>query len=391
MKIIEINSMNFGSTGKIMLGIAEVARIDGDKIWTYNPDGRTQKKEILENHTIGNRYERFISAKINYFAGKQGALNLIGTYKFLSELEQIKPDIIHFHNLHSNYINFALLFKYINKNNIKVVWTLHDCWAFTGHCPYFDIVQCKKWISGCYSCPMIHQYPATKWDNSRREYNRKRKIFTSVKNMLIVTPSQWLADLTRDSFLNKYPVEVIYNGIDLSIFQPRDSDFRNKYRVENKFIILGVAFSWGIRKGQDRFEKLAEKLDERFQIVLVGIDEKNIKSDKIICITKTDNQQQLAEIYTAADVLLNPTREDNFPTVNIEALACGTPVLSYGAGGSAEAFDEKSGMIVSDDTIVENLESLYKENFKEEDCIIQGKKFDQNMKFREYINIYHSI
>lgn len=391
MKIVELNSMNFGSTGKIMLGIAEVARIEGDEVWTYNPDGRTQKKGILENYTIGSRYERFISAKINYFTGKQGALNLIGTYKFLSKLEQIKPDIIHFHNLHSNYINFALLFKYINKNNIKVVWTLHDCWAFTGQCPYFDIVQCEKWISGCYSCPMIHQYPATKWDNSRREYSRKKKIFTSVKNMLIVTPSQWLADLTRDSFLNKYPVEVIYNGINLSIFQPRFSDFRNKYRIENKFIILGVAFSWGIRKGQDRFEKLAEKLDERFQIVLVGINGKDVKSDKIICITKTDNQQQLAEIYTAADVLLNPTREDNFPTVNIEALACGTPVLSYGAGGSAEAFDKKSGTIVSDDTVVETLKKLYKENLKKENCIIRAKQFDQNKKFKEYVDLYRTL
>ena len=389
MKIVEINSINWGSTGKIMLGIAEIA--SEDMIWTFNPAGRTQKKGIKKNYTIGNRYERFISEKINYFSGKQGALNLLGTYKFLKELDKIQPEIIHLHNIHSNYINFELLFRYIKKNNIKVVWTLHDCWAFTGHCPYFDIVQCNKWKTECHSCQMIHEYPATKWDSSTREYNRKKKMFTSVQNMIIVAPSQWLADLTRKSFLSKFPVQVIFNGIDLKIFHPCVSNFRKKYAIENKFIILGVAFSWGVRKGQDRFEKLAEKLDERFQIVLVGINKEDVKSNRIICITKTDNQQQLAEIYTEADVFLNPTREDNFPTVNIESLACGTPVLSYGAGGSAEAFDEKCGMIVSDDTIVRVLEKLYKNNFKEADCIMRGKQFDQNIKFKEYVELYHKV
>ena len=209
--------------------------------------------------------------------------------------------------------------------------------------------------------------------------------------MTIVTPSKWLSGLVNRSYLNKYPIKVINNGIDLEVFQPCNSDFREKYGLKDKFIILGVALSWGMSKGQDRFEKIAEKLDERFQIILVGIKRQDVNSNRIICIAKTDSQKQLAEIYTAADVFLNPTREDNFPTVNIEALACGTPVLSYGAGGSAEAFDEKSGMIVSDDTVVESLEKLYKENFEEEDCIMQGEKFNQNMKFKEYIKLYQNL
>lgn len=392
MKIVEINSMNFGSTGKIMLGIAEVAREAGIQVWTFSPDGRSQKKDIKGNASIGNRYERFISEKINYYTGKQGALNLIGTSKLLSTLKKIKPDIIHLHNIHSNFVNWEMLFEYINEYKVKVVWTLHDCLPFTGHCPYFDIVQCEKWKTSCYDCPMVHEYPATRFDMSKSEYSRKKRIFTTVDDMIIVTPSQWLANLVGESFLGKYDIHVIQNGIDLDVFYPHKSDFRNHYGIkEDKFVILGVAFSWGYRKGLDRFELLAEKIDDRFQILLVGIEKCKVKSNKIICISKTDSQSQLAEIYSSANVLLNPTREDNFPTVNIEALSCGLPVLSYGAGGSAEAFNAESGMIVNDSNVIETLERMYEQPYSKENCIVQGKKYDQNEKFKEYVDLYNQM
>lgn len=392
MRIVEVNSFNFGSTGRIMLGIAEVAREKGYNVWTFNPAGKSQKKNITGNYSIGNRYERNISSKICYYIGGNGKFNIIGTKRFLSELDNIKPDIIHFHNLHSNYLNLEMLFHYIKKRRINVVWTLHDCWSFTGHCPYFDIVGCEKWKEECYACPMIHEYPATKWDSSTKEFRRKKELFTNIEDMTIVTPSQWLANLVSESFLKDYPVRVIFNGINLSNFHPRTSNFRARYKIaKDKFIILGVAFSWGTRKGQDRFELLAKKLDNRFQIVLVGIDEKNVNSDNIICIPKTDNQEQLAEIYTAADVFLNPTREDNFPTVNVEALSCGLPVISYGAGGSAEAFDEQSGMIADDENIADVLNRLYDKPIDRENCLLRGREFDERVKFQEYIELYEKI
>lgn len=390
-KIVEINSFNFSSTGNIMVGIARVAQASDYNIITYSPNGRSQKRGIEDHYYIGSIIERRLSDKINFYTGNQGSLNFFGTKAFLKELDRFQPDIIHLHNLHSNYINLRLLFNYINKHNISVIWTLHDCWSFTGHCPYFDIVGCNKWKTGCYDCEMYTEYPATKFDNSKEMYNRKKRLFTGVKDMTIVTPSQWLADLVQKSYLGKYPIKVIFNGIDLNKFKPRVSNFRNKYDLEEKFIILSVAFSWGFRKGQDRIEKLADILDARFQVVMVGITEDKVSSNNVICIPRTDNQEQLAEIYTAADVLLNPTREDNFPTVNIEALACGTPVLSYGAGGSAEAFDEKSGMIVNDDSILEVLDKLYLNNFSSEDCLKRGKQFDQKDKFQEYVKLYDSV
>ena len=391
MKIVEINSYNFASTGNIMLGIAECARNAGHEVYTFNPDGRSMRKNVPGNFAIGNRYERALSSKINYYTGNHGALHFWGTYNFLRELDRIQPDIIHMHNLHCDYINIGMLVSYINKHHVKAVWTLHDCWSFTGHCPYFDIVACDKWKVSCNKCPMYHDYPASKWDNSVSQYKKKKKWFTSIEDLTIVTPSRWLADLVKESYLNKYETKVIYNGLNMTIFKSTESNFREKYHLEDKFIILGVAFSWGERKGQDRFERLAAILDKRYQIVLVGINKENVSANNIICIPKTNNQVELAEIYTAADVLLNPTREDNFPTVNIEALACGTPVLSYGAGGSAEAFDAQSGMLVSGETVVAVLDKLYSDNFDKSACVERGKEFEQNLKYKEYIDLYLEV
>ncbi len=389
--VVEINSFNFGSTGNIMLSIAESAREHGYEVFTFNAHGNTQKRDIQGNYTIGNHMERQLCSKINYFTGMEGALNYLGTLRFLSKLDEINPSIIHFHNLHSNYINLKMLFRYIQKRSIKVIWTLHDCFAFTGHCPYFDIAQCEKWKKQCYDCPMIRKYPAKFRDTSAKEYIRKKRIFTSIQDMTIVTPSMWLANHVSNSFLSKYPIKVINNGIDLKMFCPRNSAFRKEYHLENKFIILGVAMSWGERKGQDRFEWLAEKLDERFQIVLVGISQAEIGTEEIICIKRTESQQQLAEIYTSADLFLNPTREDNFPTVNIESLACGTAVLSYGAGGSAEAFDENSGRIVSDENVLDVLNRLYEKNYDVAECVRRGRQFGQDSKWEEYIVLYDEV
>ena len=222
-------------------------------------------------------------------------------------------------------------------------------------------------------------------------YKKKKELFTGVKDMIIVTPSQWLKALVQQSFLQNYHVCCINNGIELNKFKPRKSDFREKYNLQDKFIILGCASSWGKRKGLDRFESLAAKLTSEYQIVLVGIDKTSVNSDKIVCISRTKDQISLAELYSSADVFLNPTREDNFPTVNIEALACGTPVLTYGAGGSAEAIDEKSGMIVTDENVVDVLYNIKKKNFNSDDCIKRSKCFNYIDKYIEYIQIYNSF
>lgn len=401
MKVAMINGGVFGSTGKIMFGIAEVLENNGGESFCASAVTATNKKREPKHkyYKIGTYYSRKLSVLLSRLTGRQNQYAKFATKKLLKKIERFNPAVIHLHNLHGDYINLPLLFNYIKKNNVKVVWTLHDCWAFTGHCPHFTMIKCDKWKTGCYKCPQYRDYPKSLFDNSKKMYRLKKLLFTDIKDMTIVTPSEWLAGLVKQSFLKNYPVKVINNGINLSVFKPTESNFRKKYGISSdKKILLGVAFGWGVRKGLDVFIELYNRLDaEKYQIVLVGTDKKTDKllPKGIISIHRTQNQTELAEIYTAADLFVNPTREDNYPTVNMESIACGTPVLTYRTGGSPEMVTEKTGSVVDCDDIAA-LESEVKRicettPFAKEDCIEQAKKFDENERFLEYANLYEEV
>lgn len=399
MKTVLINSCNFGSTGNIMLEIAETAENGGYTAAVCYPQSRdNSRKQKEKDFIIGTRFSRNIHLQLAGITGLNGCFSYFSTLKLLKKLDKLKPDIIHLHNLHNCYINLPLLFKYIKKHNIKTVWTLHDCWAFTGHCPHFDMIGCDKWKTGCYGCPQYKEYPKSLFDNSKIMYRLKRKWFSGVKNMTIVTPSEWLASLVKESYLKDYPVKVINNGIDLNVFKPTESDFRKKYALENKYIVLGVAFGWGRRKGLDVFIELARRLDkEKYKVVLVGTDDNvdKLLPENIISIHRTQNQTELAKIYSAADVFANPTREENYPTVNMEVLACGTPVVTFNTGGSPEMLDETCGAAVAKD----DADAMYNEiiricetkPYSVEACIKKAKGFDKNEKFGEYIRLYEVL
>ena len=396
MKILETNSVNFGSTGNIMLQIAEKTRKKGHCVYTSCAYGRSTKTKDTKSHIyIGNSLSRNIHSKLGFLTGFHGCFSIISTLNFLRKVDKIKPNIIHIHNIHSDYINIHLLFKYIKKRKIKTIWTLHDCWAFTGHCPYFDIANCNKWKLACCDCPQYRNYPSSFFDDSKKMHKLKKKWFTGVNDMTLVTPSKWLCELVKESFLKEYPVQVINNGINLSVFKPTYSDFRKKYNCENKFLLLGVAFGWGERKGLDVFIELSKRLDsEKYQIVLVGttneIDKRLPRS--IISIHRTQNQQELAEIYTAADLFVNPTREEVFGLVNAEALACGTPIVTFKTGGSPEVIDHTCGCVVEKNDInalISKVLYINKEKpYGEQNCVKRAKQFDKNNKFEEYMEIY---
>lgn len=397
MKILSINSVPYGSTAKIMLGISKVAKGVGGEVfmscgYSYHP-----MKEIKNRYIkIGGMISKKLHIIATQFTGLHGFFSRIATDNFLRKIKKIKPDIIHLHNLHGWYINLPKLFKYIKKNNIRIIWTLHDCWSFTGQCPHFDMIGCDKWKTGCYRCPQIHDYPKTYVDRSKLMYKKKKEWFTGIKDMTIVTPSQWLATLVKQSFLKEYPVQVINNGIDLSVFKPTESSFRKRYALEDKFILLGVAFGWGKRKGLDVFIELSKRLNENYQIVLVGTNDRVDKQlpDNIISIHRTQNQTELAEIYTAADVFVNPTREENYPTVNMEALACGTPVVTFKTGGSPEIIDETCGLVVEKndiDGLQKSIEDIYQNHpFTKENCLNKARNFDMNEKFAQYVAMYEA-
>ena len=344
MKILQINSVcGVGSTGRIATDLYKVSEEQGHQCKIAY--GRGTAPQGIDSIKIGSNLDNYMHVLKTRIFDKHGFGSVNATKKFIEEVKEYDPDVIHLHNIHGYYINIEILFNYLKEANKPVIWTLHDCWAFTGHCAYFDYVGCSKWKNGCNKCPQKEGYPTSKvFDNSKLNYEKKRELFTSVKNMTIVTPSKWLANLVKESFLGKYPVEVINNGIDLDIFKPTKSYFREQYGLEDKFIVLGVASVWEERKGLKYFVELSKELSDDYKIVVVGVTEKQKKElpNNILAITRTNNVKELAEIYTVADVFVNPTLEDNFPTTNLEALACGTPVISFNTGGSVESIDNKT-------------------------------------------------
>lgn len=393
--LVSINLGNFGSTGRIMAGISQVAESKGYTVYQAYPISRNIQQVKSHDITLNNFFWWRVNQKFAHWTGLNGYFNWWSTYKFLKKLDEIKPDILHLHNLHNSYINLPLLFNYIKRNNIKVVWTLHDCWAFTGHCPYFTLVKCDKWKTGCGKCQQLEIYPPTKWDTTAFLWNKKRQWFRGVKDMTLVTPSKWLADLVKQSFLKKYPVQVINNGIDLNVFKPTESVFRQQHNIASTDkLVLGVAMDWGRRKGLDVFVDLSKKLPKNYKIVLLGTNANIDKSlpDNILSIHKTHNVQELAAIYTAADVFVNPTREENFPTVNIEALACGTPIITFNTGGSPEILDEKCGSVVPCDDNEGLLQEIIRvcENrpYNKTDCLKRASQFNSILNFVKYLELY---
>lgn len=355
MRIFQINGGVFGSTGRIMFGIAEMARQQGHEVLCAAPITSTNRRQQPKDPyiKIGSYYGRCLNVLLARLTGLEGHFAVLPTLKLLAVIKRFAPDVLHLHSIHNSYLNLSMLFRFIKKHKIRVVWTLHDCWAFTGHCPHYEMVGCEQWKTNCKHCSLYRDYPISYIDNARIMHKCKKKWFLGIEDLTIVTPSQWLVDQVGQSFLKEYPIRVINNGIDTSIFKPTPSDFREKYHCKNKRIVLGVAFEWGIKKGLDVFIELAKRLDERFQIVLVGTNDQVDQQlpDNIISIHKTQDQHELAKIYTAADVFANPTREDNYPTVNLEAVACGTPVLTFKSGGSPECICENSGVVVEKDDV----------------------------------------
>ena len=389
MTIVQINSTcGVGSTGKICVGISELltdAHIENYILYSSRTNGYPLGIPCSDDLYI--KAQAF-KAKL---AGNYGFQSRKATQIMVSELERIHPDIVHLHNIHSHDCHIGMLFDYFKKKHTKLIWTFHDCWAFTGYCPHFTMVKCDKWKIECKRCVQRREYT---WIFDRsRELFEKKKEFLQGLDLTIVTPSQWLADLVCQSFLKGYPVKVINNGIDLSVFRPIESSFRKQNGLNNKKIVLGVSFEWGQRKGLDVFVDLAQRLPDDYQIVLVGTEEKTDKflPAGIFSIHRTQDQNELAAIYSAADVFVNPTREDNYPTVNLEAIACGTPVITFDTGGCRETVPDGCGIILGDCSTDELTNAIKKveserQQFKSA-CIRARERLSDKLRYEEVIEL----
>lgn len=402
MRIAQINMTPFGSTGRIMLQIAKTAQKAGMTARAYTTEfftinGRSPRVKEENLYYYGSFYENMVHNYLGKLLGRNGQFSYFGTKQLIRELKRFAPDIVHLHNLHCHCIHLPALFRYLKKSNVKVIWTLHDCWSFTGHCPHFDMYGCDKWKTGCHHCGQLKGYPKSYLDTSKQMYRKKQRWFTALQHMTLVTPSAWLAGLAKQSFLNKFPVKTIHNGIDLSIFKPTDSDFREKHGLQNKKILLGVSFGWSDKKGLDAFLELARRLSDEYRIVLVGTNEALDATlpSNVVSIHHTNNQQELAEIYSAADLFVNCTREDTFPTVNLEALACGTPIITFDTGGSPECVDATCGSVVKKNDVdameKEILRIFETQPFSKAACVMRAKCFDMQDKFNEYVDLYREV
>lgn len=390
MKLVQINTTcGSGSTGKICVAVSKLLTEKGIENYILYTSGDS-------DYPLGRKYMKPAEVKLqalqSRILGNYGFNSTRATGKLISMLEEIQPDVVHLHNLHGHNCNVQMLFQYLKKKKTKIYWTFHDCWAFTGYCPHYDMAGCDQWKTSCKNCLQKRKFS---WflDRSHDLFEKKKRLFTDL-DLTIITPSHWLAEQVKQSFLHTYDVKVIHNGIDLSLFTPRESDFRDRYGCRDKFIVLGVAFGWGPRKGLDVFCELAQRLDSRYQVVLVGTNPEVDKQlpDNIISIHRTQNQQELAEIYTAADVFVNATREETFPTTHLEALACGTPVLTFDTGGCSEMLDESCGLLVDKDDVNALGEKIYAMHsgtkYTAERCRTRARLFDAQVSFEKYVCNY---
>lgn len=399
-KLLQINTVaNSGSTGHIAEDIGNLAIANG---WeSYIAYGRNAQPSSSKLIRIGNKGDILFHVLVTRIFDLHGLASRYATKRFIKQIENIKPDVIQLHNIHGYYLNYKILFKYLANSEMPVVWTMHDCWAETGHCPYYTFVQCIVWQSkeGCKNCPQKNGYPkCVLFSNAAYNFKQKKKYFNLLAEtqLTIVTPSKWLSEEIAKSYLGHYRTVVINNGIDLNVFKPVLFE-KNTY--DGKFIILGVANVWDERKGINDFIKLTDFLKNDEQIIMIGLSDNQRKNlpAKITGLSRTENLQELIKYYSLADVYFNASVEETFGMTNIEAQACGTPVIAYNSTAIPETFSEQTGILVERNNIsavydaIKKIRQTGKNHFYNKCIEYAANNFDKNVLFSEYINLYEKL
>lgn len=397
--LLQINAaLNRGSTGRIAEQIGLLAIEQGWNVYIAHGARYTNKSNLNTIQVVTKTEEKLHAIRSMLF-DSHGLGSKKATEKLVERIKEINPDIIHLHNIHGYYLNYKVLFEYLATIDTPVVWTLHDCWTMTGHCSHFDAIGCDKWKTGCYNCPLKREYPKSiLLDRSARNYALKRKLFSSLKNATIVPVSNWLGGIVKESYLSNYTINVINNGVDIDIFRPQEgTELRKKLDIGNRTVLLGVATAWHNEKGLMEFVRLSE--NPKYQVVMVGVPQ-NIRKNlpkEIIAIGRTNNQQELAEYYSMADALVNPTYNDSFPTVNLEAMACGTPVATFRTGGSPESVTPETGIVVDKgniDDLVKAIETICSKGKKHYTTACRERAvslYNKDDRFNEYIELYNTL
>lgn len=401
MKVLFINTVyGKGSTGRIIKDLGETLINNGHEFCVAF--GRGDDVSEVKAYRIGSKKDYMLHALLSRATDRAGFYSASATKDLIGFIKDYNPDIIHLHNLHGYYVNVKILFEYL-KNDFKgkIIWTLHDCWAFTGHCTYFTFAQCDRWQKACYSCPEKKAYPKSMLlDNSEKNFQEKKALFSGVSDLTVVTVSDWLKGETEKSFLGQYSVKRIYNGIDLEKFSPCESDVREKYNCANKKLILCVSDGWDERKGFSKLIETAKKSPEDWIYIVVGLDKEQIPQmpENVTGIERTWNQQELIELYSAADVFFNPSVEETFGLVTAEAMACGTPVIVMNSTASPELIKrEKSGLIspvkTTSEELVETIKNalMLKNDGGREAARENALEFSVRKHNEGYMNLYENL
>lgn len=401
-KILFINSsVNHGSTGRIVEQLGQMMTSQGWECRAVT-GARYFHESSMPLYKMGGKMSEELHAIESMALDRHGLGSYFQTKSLVRKIEEYNPDIIHLHQIHGYYLNYEVLFDYLARAGKPVVWTIHDCWPMTGHCSHFTAANCYKWKSGCFDCPRLDNYPKSYTDNSRKNYALKKQLFTSIENMTLTPVSNWLGGVVKESFLSKYPVKVIQNGIDLKVFYPRkgvQQKIREKYNLGDKYVILGVATGWNKDNGYYDFQELQKMLGKDYAVVLLGANEKQIAEmpEGMVGIKKTDNLEELAELYSTPDIFVNGSFEETFGLVIAEAMACGTPVVVYNATACPEIVTDKTGFVVP----VKDLGAIKSaiENYRTMDSAIYMKNcveyatahFDKNEKYKQYSRLYDEL
>lgn len=405
-KLLQINPVlrTNTSTGRIMQDIGELAIQNGWESYIAYSYGRDGVKPCRSKQIpVGNKWDVALHGVVTRLFDAHGLMSQVATQKLVDQIQKIKPDVIHIHNIHGYFLNYQILFDFLSQNDIPVIWTVHDCWLYTGHCYYYTFIGCNKWQTGCGHCPQQRKFPAS-WltDRSRQNFIDKKEAFTSVPTdrLTIVPVSEWIKGEMKKSFFKDYPFQVIHNGINTEVFKLSETEeVKSKYGLKGKHILLGVAALWHPEKGVADFLQLASMLHEDEVIVMIGVDEKLQKRlpHNVVGIKRTENIRQMAELYSAATAFVNPTWQDNYPTVNLEAIACGTPVVTYRTGGSVEAVTPETGFIVERGDVdgllqaVRIIEQRGKASYIEPCRNYALAHFKKEDRYADYIRLYNKL
>lgn len=405
-KLLQINPVlrTNTSTGRIMQEIGELAIQNGWESYIAYSYGRDGVKPCRSKQIpVGNKWDVALHGVVTRLFDAHGLMSQVATQKLVDQIQKIKPDVIHIHNIHGYFLNYQILFDFLSQNDIPVIWTVHDCWLYTGHCYYYTFIGCNKWQTGCGHCPQQRKFPAS-WltDRSRQNFIDKKEAFTSVPTdrLTIVPVSEWIKGEMKKSFFKDYPFQVIHNSINTEVFKLSETEeVKSKYGLKGKHILLGVAALWHPEKGVADFLQLASMLHEDEVIVMIGVDEKLQKRlpHNVVGIKRTENIRQMAELYSAATAFVNPTWQDNYPTVNLEAIACGTPVVTYRTGGSVEAVTPETGFIVERGDVdgllqaVRIIEQRGKASYIEPCRNYALAHFKKEDRYADYIRLYNKL